>query len=382
MKTLNISPEKLTYQIAGKQKIVLGNADRLDLQKYVLQGMTLPASADAVKAAFGIPDSKIPDFTDIITAYAGIRDHCKTFYDGAFTGSVNLASNIIEFNFSAKYYLTGIARIAADFEAGKISGKDAQEQCAALVDILIKNIGGYVEACDKVCAGIKVFLEETLADNVTMNGQDGKSGLNKKYYDKYHLNESDIKQLNDDIAEAQRELDKASADYNYDVTVAATTPTYAWIFPFGTIPAVVVAGVYGKRAADAYKKMGECRDRIKAAQGDLQAKMAMVGCLRSATDSVSHIADLIQKAVAPIEAMKGCWNAIFDDLGSLKKTIQEDIADLPVVVKSIGVEKALAQWETVAQEADDYRKTAYISSTSKNLVEAGVIQFPAIKKTA
>ena len=98
---------------------------------------------------------------------------------------------------------------------------------------------------------------------------------------------------------------RASADYNYDVTVAATTPTYAWIFPFGTIPAVVVAGVYGKRATDAYKKMGECRDRIKTAQGDLQAKMAMVGCLRSATDSVSRIADLIQKAVAPIEAMKG-----------------------------------------------------------------------------
>ena len=80
--------------------------------------------------------------------------------------------------------------------------------------------------------------------------------------------------LNDDIAETQRELDKASADYNYDVTVAATTPTYAWIFPFGTIPAVVVAGVYGKRATDAYKKMGECRDQIKTAQGDLQAKMA------------------------------------------------------------------------------------------------------------
>ena len=70
MKTLNISPEKLTYQIAGKQKIVLGSADRLDLQKYVLQGMTLPASADAVKAAFGIPDSKIPDFKDIMSLRA------------------------------------------------------------------------------------------------------------------------------------------------------------------------------------------------------------------------------------------------------------------------------------------------------------------------
>ncbi|MDR0684293.1 MAG: hypothetical protein LBF83_04110 [Spirochaetaceae bacterium] len=64
------------------------------------------------------------------------------------------------------------------FDDARYSQRKAQEQCAALVDILLKNIGGYVEACDKVCSGIKVFLEETLADNVTMNGQDGKSGLN------------------------------------------------------------------------------------------------------------------------------------------------------------------------------------------------------------
>lgn len=153
-----------------------------------------------------------------------------------------------------------------------------------------------------------------------------------------------------------------------------------WIFPFGTIPAVVVAGVYGKRAADAYKKTGECRDRIKKAQGGLQAKMAMTGCLCSATNSVARIAEMAQKAIAPVEAMKGCWSAIFNDLAALKQTVH--IGSLPVRVKNLGAEKALEEWDLVAKEADEYRKTAFISATSKNLAEAGVVRFPAPKRAA
>jgi hypothetical protein len=170
---LDISPGKLTYQIADKQKIVLNSPDRLDLQKYILQGMTLPASPDAIKAAFGVLDNQMADFQLIINAYADISAHCKTFYNGAFTGSVDLASNIVDFNMSAKYYLGGIIRIAAAFSAGKIDEKTAESQCAELVDILLKNIGGYVEACDKVCAGINAFLVETQNDNVTLNAKMG-----------------------------------------------------------------------------------------------------------------------------------------------------------------------------------------------------------------
>ena len=38
------------------------------------------------------------------------------------------------------------------FDDARYSQRKAQEQCAALVDILLKNIGGYVAACDKVCS--------------------------------------------------------------------------------------------------------------------------------------------------------------------------------------------------------------------------------------
>lgn len=78
-------------------------------------------------------------------------------------------------------------------------------------------------------------------------------------------------------------MDKVTKEYNYDVVVAATTLTYVWIFPFVTIPAVVVAGVYGNRATKAYKKMGELRDTIQNEIAELNQKMSMTAGLAIAS---------------------------------------------------------------------------------------------------
>lgn len=74
--------------------------------------------------------------------------------------------------------------------------------------------------------------------------------------------------------------------------------------------------------------------------------------------------------------MKGTWNAIKSDLGALDNTVKEDITMLPMCVKHMGVDKALEQWDRVAKEAEEYRKNAFITETSKNLAQWNVIQFP------
>lgn len=377
---INLAPVGLTYNLNGKEKLVLDSSDRLDLQRYVMEGMTLPASKEALKAAFDLKDSMLNDFNDLLKAFQDIQKHCDTFYNGAFTQSVTLTSSIIEFDTSAKYYLNGIATIADDFEHNRVTAEYAEKAVTALLDVMGNQLNKFIADCEKVCKGVSDFLNETYKDNVTMNGQDGKSGLKKTYTDKYNLNQDQIKRLNDDLTEAQRELDQVTEEYNYDVTVAATTPTYVWIVPFGTIPAVIVAGVYGDRAVKAYKRMGELRDKIRDETAELQQKMAMTAGLSISSRQVSKLAELVKKAIQPIEKMKGTWEALKSDLGALDRTVKEDIAALPMCVKQMGVKKALEQWDRVAKEAEEYRKNAFISETSKNLVLAEVIRFPNLKK--
>lgn len=377
---INLAPEGLIYNLNGTEKFLLDSSERLDLQRYLLEGMTLPSTREALKAAFLLKDSMLDDFADLLKAFQAIQKHCETFYNGAYSQSVDLASSIIEFDASAKYYLKGISTIADDFEHGRVTAEYAEKSVTALLDVMGNQLGKFIASCENVCKGISTFLDETYKDNVTLNGQDGKSGLNKVYTDKYNLNQEDIKKIHDDLEEAQRELDQVTKEYNHDVVVAATTPTYVWVFPFGTIPAVVVAGVYGDRATKAYKKMGELRDKIRNETDELNQKMSMTASLAISSQQVRKLAELVKKAIQPIEKMKGTWNAIKNDLDALNHTIKEDITMLPMCVKHMGVDKALEQWDKVAKEAEEYRKNAFISETSKNLAQSNVIQFPGAKR--
>lgn len=48
----NLVPDGMIYDLAGKKKIVLDSKERLDLQRYLLEGMVLPADDNAMKSFF------------------------------------------------------------------------------------------------------------------------------------------------------------------------------------------------------------------------------------------------------------------------------------------------------------------------------------------
>lgn len=372
----DLTPKSMIYSLGDKEKFVLDSPDQLDLQRYVLEGQKLPADNDLLKAAYNLTDDMLEDFKDLLGAFQNIHGHCNVFYHGAYTQSVNLASDVVNFSTYAKSYLKGICQIAEAFNSGRITSDYAESAVTQLISMLIEKLDEYMKRCDLVCQGIGQFLDDTRDDNVVINGSDGKSGLNKAYSDKYELNTDDIKKLQNQIDEAIRELDQETKEYNYDVIVAATTPTYVWIPFAGTIAAVVVAGVYGDKATKAYKKMKELQNQIRTAQDDLKKRMSMSAGLFCVSRQLSKLSEMIPKALSVIEGMKGNWSAIKNDLNALLSTVQTDVTQFSMCIKELAVDAAIEQWEKIAGEADDYRKRAFITETPEELVQADIILFP------
>ncbi len=203
---INLSPDGFTYELEGKQRIVLDSPDRIDLQRYLLEGMTLPSNEDAMKSAYYLDDEQMKGFTDLLRAFQDIQQHCSDFYNGAYTNSVLLSSSIVQFNLTAQTYLKGISTIADDFEHGRITSDYAEKAVTSLIKLMTDQLDKFIADSDEVCCGVNRFLDETYQDNVVLNGQDGKSGLKKEYEDKYKLSESDIQQMGDDIIKAKQEL--------------------------------------------------------------------------------------------------------------------------------------------------------------------------------
>lgn len=140
-----------------------------------------------------------------------------------------------------------------------------------------------------------------------------------------------------------------------------------------------MAGIYGDRATKAYNKMCELREKIKKSENEQKQKNAMIACFAIAKREVTEISELIKKAIKPIEKMKSEWSALSNDLSAVSTTIKEDINQLPLIVKQLGVDKALEQWNDVAEMAKEYRDHAFITEIAEETASANIIPFPIAK---
>ena len=70
-----------------------------------------------------------------------------------------------------------------------------------------------------------------------------------------------LKEVNDTklkMDNYKNKKDQANSDYEHYWTVAGTTPTYAWIFPFGLNSACVDGGIYGSKANETKSRSEIC----------------------------------------------------------------------------------------------------------------------------
>ena len=145
-------------------------------------------------------------------------------------------------------------------------------------------------------------------------------------------------------------------DYNFNVAVSATTPAYAWVFPFGTIPAIVVAGVYGDRAVKSKKKLDK-------AIADLECTNKLINlyiALEAACKQLDELKSNMMKAMEPVQKMKSFWKAMSDDLKSLKDST-ENVEEMCWVIKKLGLDEVMLKWNALAVYADEYRLSAFIA---------------------
>jgi hypothetical protein len=236
------------------------------------------------------------------------------------------------------------------------------------------NAKGYADHADLVAQGMKTFAEQSFQDQ-----QNTIKPLLVKYEKEFGDQSPEIKQLNDELITVKDELKNWNNEYEHDVIVSSTSATYAWIWPFGTVAAAVVAGVYGKKAADALKKVHECQAKIDNISTELQSHAILLLDLQRIHRDLGDISEKLNNALPIIQKIQGIWTAIHTDLEDIMRIIEEDINQVPAIIKSLGIDEAIQAWNKIAKEADDYRVNAYIKVTTE---EEAKIAGEQMQKTA
>ena len=260
----NIAPDAIADPgTPGGPGFTLSRPEWIAIQAYSTDALALPTTADAFRKSLGAgAPTDLSDFNRLIEAYEAVHAHVTTWTTTTFPASVALAGDVYQYGtVKAPVYYPRI------LDEAKILERDPHDEQAkaalkAMLDSLKRDADEKSGRARQVSTDIAQFAADSELDKVTLVGGDGKGGLVKYYDTKYGSTSTEVEQLIKDIADQKRILKTANDEYDHDVVVAATTPTYAWFWPLGTIAAAVVAGVYGKRATDAL-------DRARAAQGKI-----------------------------------------------------------------------------------------------------------------
>jgi len=361
-KTLNIGPGAIAQASeTGGPAFSLSASEWLAIQTYVINAQALPTTMDAFKTGLGPgAPSDLSDFTQLVTAYSGINAHVTTWQNDTFPASVSLASDIYNYAQQAPTYYNPILPLAQALTKNP-DDQTSKDELAAILGVLSKNASTYHDNAAAVATKIQTFATQTQADKTTLSGTDGKGGLQKYYNDKYGATSTEVQTLTESLKSEKTILDAANDEYNHDVIVASTTPTYAWVWPFGTIAAAIVAGVYGDKAVKALERVRAAQQQINTLSAKLAADAQLMIAINTTESGISNILGSLNAALPIIQKIQGVWGAIADDLNNIIGLIKTNIQDALPIIMNLGVQSAINSWTAVGQEANAYRINAYIT---------------------
>lgn len=363
--TYNIGPAAIaTPSETGGPPFTLSKAEWLTIQTYVNNALALPTTMDQFKNSLGPgAPSDLSDFNAIVDAYQVLNGHCVTWQKTTFPSSVALADSVYDYGINkVPVYYPAILK-EANILIADPNNAQAKQALAAIIGVLETAATGYATQATTVADAIQQFATDTQADKTTLVGPNGGAGLQAYYNGKYGSASADVQAKLADITAQQIVLKSAMAEYTHDVTVAATSATYAWVPVVGWIAAAVVAGIYGHKAVEALDEANDARDQIAKDNAIIQADFNLMLAINTTELGLSTIVDALSAALPVIEKLQGVWGAMAADLAAIGVMIENDIASVPPIIMNLGVDEATKAWYNVAQAANAYRVNAYVQDS-------------------
>lgn len=347
--------------VTGGPGFSMSRKEWIAIQTYSTDALALPTTLDTFRNSLGPgAPADLSDFKTLVEAYYSINTHVTSWEKTIYPASVDLASEIYQYGMNkAPVFYPPILK-EAQILVQNPGDDGAKAALKAILDNLKGDAQGKADKAATVAGQIAQFARDTEADQTTLVGADSKGGLVKYYNDRYGSASADVVELNKQILAQQVILQAANDEYDQDVIIAATTPTYAWVPIVGLIAAAVVAGIYGSRAVQALDRARAAQGKINELAASLAADANLMTAINSAQIGMNRIVADVAAALPVIQKIQGVWGGISSDLGRISSLIDTDIRQVPPIIMNLGVDEAVRAWHNVALNADAYRVNAYV----------------------
>ncbi|WP_017596330.1 alpha-xenorhabdolysin family binary toxin subunit A [Nocardiopsis potens] len=340
--------------VDGKKRFLLTEAEWRNVQVYCTTVQALPTTDDMIKIKLALTtEDNVADFKDLRDQYKTMYDHVKFWDDTAMPRSIKLATDINNYGRNANLYYGEMLRLAKE----GLSDPARKKRFLEIVEDRAKKADDFAKDAKEVSGLITEFHKTTDEDAKKMGD------LKVKYDKKYDSDNAEWKKLKEQIEKDQKDLGALNDQYNHEVTVAATTPSYAWVTVFGFIAAVTVAAVYTDKALKTKAAIEALEKKIGDAQKKLTRNAHILKSAKYAKDSVDDTKKNVDLALDTLGKMRSGWESIAVSMRSLADLVGTDIKKAEALV-DLQVQQAINDWTAIADDAKGYINSAYIKKPS------------------
>ncbi|KAL1750571.1 hypothetical protein FB107DRAFT_223663 [Schizophyllum commune] len=370
--TIDMTPQGL---LNADGNYVLQQEDVYNLLKYVWTGVLLPVDASAYQTRLQISTDIATKLSNVIqplvASYATCSGHCQTFKSTTYPSIVNIANDVYNYaqdaggNLQDSYYANIWQAIRSLATATTQSQQDQFMQTINdLIAVQVKNIAAIKAKAVQAVNDLTMFQTQTAQDQTTLEGNQ------KAVLTALEAEDGNLAALEKLLADNKAELASDEEEYEHDKIVACTTLTYAWVPFWGIIAASVVAGIYGKKAADMADKIDEMKTLIADEATKVQDEKRLIADLNAVSTDLTNFYNSIDPAVTALRNMITVWDNISTQLTNLQSIVANDVQKANAATATHTDAILVAKWNALKVAVDKYRQAAYITPVQQTSLDA------------
>jgi|GEM_PF-1958402 len=336
------------------------------LQVYATWGIRLPTTTEDFTALMGSSPAGYDFFPPLQDGNKIVSEACTAFLQEGYPTVVRVARDLLSYSGDAS------PADGALFEAvAELIDAGATEDALILLSDLQDNAASCAEraeAAGKSLASLSTDLDKAIGKfDTAREALDRDSKTNEAALDKLGADDAAVA---GSIAAYDKLIEEAKAEYQHDVIVASTSPTYCWaVPPIGMISAVVVAGVYGDRAVKKLREIEQLETDLKKAKAELRAALASRHIFTTSDQGLRSVARYTHQARASCGVVREAWAGVQSSIDDLKKWIDKTTrldADGEMQPQSKAILKIYlgrlgAAWQAMAPALEDLTTDNYIA---------------------
>ena len=345
---------------------VLTDHQWLQIQAYIAHALSLPTTAFEFQQEFQIPtDIDIEGFRWLMDCYTDLKGDAESWNNVTFpklitsvdamSGWCSYSSQIMQ----VIYMYIEELKYAAEIN-NSILFENNKTPLLLLLNQLLDFAIPRAEEADQLRGEMITFQNHLARKNIELDT------LEHQYDDLIGRYDGDS--IKEHIEQLRVEIDQLNKEYARLVTIAATTPTYAWVPFWGWFIAPAIAGVYGAQAAEVNRQREERLHELHALETSLDHGKKIFRSWKLARQSIHSTHELIGPATNSLGLLIGQWQLFETSLSSVIKSIEDLDSNLgkdniiAAILAKFTAEKLEKNWLALSQKCDQFIESITIET--------------------